>query len=37
MVGTSNHGSQLVRFRVFAEWRDQLARLTNGQVTMDEE
>ena len=30
MVGTPNHGSQLVRFRVFAEVRDHLARLTKG-------
>ena len=31
MVGTPNHGSQLARFRVFAEWRDHLARLTKGE------
>jgi len=33
MVGTPNHGSQLARFRVFAEWRDQLARLTKGEAS----
>ncbi len=32
MVGTPNHGSQLARFRVFAEMRDQVARLTKGEV-----
>jgi len=32
MVGTPNHGSQLVRFRVFTEMRDQLAQLTRGEV-----
>jgi pimeloyl-ACP methyl ester carboxylesterase len=31
MVGTPNHGSQLVRFRVFAEVRDQLARMVDGE------
>ena len=31
MVGTPNHGSQLARFRVFAEMRDHLARLTIGE------
>jgi pimeloyl-ACP methyl ester carboxylesterase len=31
MVGTPNHGSQLARFRVFTEMRDQLARLTKGE------
>jgi len=31
MVGTPNHGSQLARFRVFAEMRDHLARLTEGE------
>lgn len=31
MVGTPNHGSQLARFRVLAEFRDQLARLQKGQ------
>jgi hypothetical protein len=31
MVGTPNHGSQLVRLRMFAEWRDHLARLTQGE------
>jgi pimeloyl-ACP methyl ester carboxylesterase len=31
MVGTPNHGSQLARFRMFAEWRDHLARLTKGE------
>jgi pimeloyl-ACP methyl ester carboxylesterase len=30
MVGTPNHGSQLVRLRLFTEMRDQLARLTKG-------
>jgi pimeloyl-ACP methyl ester carboxylesterase len=30
MVGTPNHGSQLVRFRMFTEIRDQLVRLTKG-------
>lgn len=33
MVGTSNHGSQLARFRVFSEIRDHLARLTKGEAT----
>ena len=33
MVGTPNHGSSLARFRVFAEWRDQLSRLTNGEAS----
>ena len=32
MVGTPNHGSQLVRLRVFTEMRDQLARMTEGKV-----
>jgi pimeloyl-ACP methyl ester carboxylesterase len=31
MVGTPNHGSQLARFRLFAEVRDQLVRLTRGE------
>jgi hypothetical protein len=31
MVGTPNHGSQLARFRMFAEWRDHLVRLTKGE------
>ena len=31
MVGTPNHGSQLARFRAFAELRDQLSRLQRGQ------
>jgi pimeloyl-ACP methyl ester carboxylesterase len=31
MVGTPNHGSHLARFRVFAEMRDHLARLTKGE------
>ncbi|UCG12901.1 MAG: acetyltransferase, partial [Deltaproteobacteria bacterium] len=31
MVGTPNHGSQMARFRVFAEIRDHLARLTKGE------
>jgi len=31
MVGTPNHGSQLVRFRIFTEIRDQLARLVKGE------
>ena len=30
MVGTPNHGSQMARVRVFAEMRDQLARLSKG-------
>lgn len=30
MVGTPNHGSQMARVRVFAEMRDQLARLIKG-------
>ncbi len=30
MVGTPNHGSQMARVRVFAEMRDQLARLAKG-------
>ena len=33
MVGTPNHGSQLARFRVFAEWRDHFARLKKGQAS----
>jgi pimeloyl-ACP methyl ester carboxylesterase len=33
LVGTPNHGSPLARFRVFAEWRDQLARLTKGEAS----
>ncbi len=33
MVGTPNHGSQLARFRVFTEMRDQLSRLTKGQAS----
>ena len=32
MVGTPNHGSQLARLRVFTELRDQLARLTSGEI-----
>jgi len=31
MVGTPNHGSQLARFRFFAELRDHFVRLTKGQ------
>jgi pimeloyl-ACP methyl ester carboxylesterase len=31
MVGTPNHGSQLVRLRFFTEVRDQFARLTHGE------
>ncbi|MBW1786029.1 MAG: acetyltransferase [Deltaproteobacteria bacterium] len=31
MVGTPNHGSQMVRLRVFTEIRDQLVRLTKGE------
>ena len=31
MVGTPNHGSQMVRFRVFSEVRDQLDRLIKGE------
>lgn len=30
MVGTPNHGSELARFRVFAELRDQASALVNG-------
>lgn len=33
MVGTPNHGSQLVRFRMFTEIRDHLARLTKGEAS----
>lgn len=33
MVGTPNHGSSLVRLRVLAEARDQLARLTRGEAS----
>lgn len=33
MVGTPNHGSQLVRFRFLTEVRDQFARLTQGEVS----
>ena len=32
MVGTPNHGSQLARLRIFTEMRDQLARLTSGEI-----
>ena len=31
MVGTPNHGSQMARFRVFSEIRDQLDRLLKGE------
>ena len=31
MVGTPNHGSQMVRFRIFAEVRDHVARLAKGE------
>ena len=31
MVGTPNHGSQMARFRIFAEIRDHLNRLTKGE------
>jgi pimeloyl-ACP methyl ester carboxylesterase len=31
MVGTPNHGSQLARFRIFAELRDHLTRLVKGE------
>ena len=31
MVGTPNHGSHLARFRAFAEVREQMARLTEGE------
>lgn len=31
MVGTPNHGSQMVRFRVFSEIRDHIDRLFKGQ------
>jgi pimeloyl-ACP methyl ester carboxylesterase len=30
MVGTPNHGSELARFRIFMEFRDQLANLSTG-------
>ncbi len=30
MVGTPNHGSELARFRIFAEFRDQLTNLFTG-------
>ncbi len=33
MVGTPNHGSQLARFRLFAEARDQLVRLSKGEAS----
>ena len=33
MVGTPNHGSQMARFRVFSELRDQLGRITKGEST----
>jgi pimeloyl-ACP methyl ester carboxylesterase len=33
MVATPNHGSQLARFRVFAEMRDHMSRLTEGQAS----
>ena len=32
MVGTPNHGSQMVRFRWFGEVRDHLARLSKGEI-----
>jgi pimeloyl-ACP methyl ester carboxylesterase len=31
MLGTPNHGSQMARFRLLGEWRDQLAELLNGE------
>ncbi|MBT8332980.1 MAG: alpha/beta fold hydrolase [Desulfobacterales bacterium] len=31
MVGTPNHGSQMVRFRIFGEIRDHMDRLVKGQ------
>jgi hypothetical protein len=31
MVGTPNHGSQMVRFRIFGEIRDHMDRLLKGQ------
>lgn len=33
LVAVPNHGSQLARFRVFAEWRDQLGRLITGRAS----
>ena len=33
MVGTPNHGSQMVRFRWFGEVRDHLARLSKGETS----
>ncbi|CAB5109220.1 hypothetical protein D3OALGA1CA_3558 [Olavius algarvensis associated proteobacterium Delta 3] len=33
MVGTPNHGSQMARFRVFSEMRDQLGRIAKGEST----
>ena len=32
MVGTPNHGSQLARLRVFTEMRDQMVRMTQGEI-----
>ena len=33
MVGTPNHGSQLARFRVLAEFRDHWTRITKGEAS----
>ena len=33
MVGTPNHGSHMARMRVFAEMRDQIARLAKGETS----
>lgn len=33
MVGTPNHGSQMARFRLFGEIRDQLTRLSKGEAS----
>lgn len=31
MVGTPNHGSQMARFRIFTEIRDQMSRIAQGE------
>jgi pimeloyl-ACP methyl ester carboxylesterase len=33
MVGTPNHGSEMARFRIFGEMRDQLARIQKGEAS----
>ena len=33
MVGTPNHGSEMARFRIFSEMRDQMARIQKGETS----